>query len=412
MNQKTKSILMLLLLSSSCAYGQLEQFAFKRDINGISEQWHTLVLPDQLFGKVSPSMSDLRIFGITANNDTIEAPYLLRRSTEKIAVKEVDFKTLNSSHNEKGYFFTFEILSKEPINQINLDFDQPNFDWRIQLEGSQNQQEWFTILDDYRILSIKNEEVDFQFTKLSFPNSRYHYYRLRIPGKEKPGLRNANILEYVLTEGALKAYAIESTNINTNKQSRQTEIDLELALPVPVSQVHLAVRDTFDYYRPVTIAYLSDSFKTEQGWKYNYRTLASGTLNSMEENTFKFNSTILKKLKITIRNQDNQPLTMDTFEVKGYIHELVARFTEPASFMLVYGNKETRKPEYDIDRFADKIPELLKPLQLGAEQTIGKEAEPKTSPLFENKAWLWAVMAVLILLLGWFMVNLMRKNVQ
>ena len=322
----------LLLLICSYSYGQIEQYQFKRELKGITGKWHKVVLPDEIFGKVSGNLSDIRIFGITANNDTIEAPYLLRLTTEKVSSNDVRFKTLNTSHNKKGYYFTFEIPTKESINQIKLDFKQQNFDWRLKLEGSQNLQEWFTVIEDYRILSINNELTDFQFTNISFPNSRYRFFRMLIKSKENPDLIDAKVSQYELTDGDYRIYPFNKNNISENKQSKQTEIEIDLQLPVSVCYIKIGIKDTYDYYRPVTIKCLADSFKTEQGWKYSYRTLASGTLNSLEENEFKFTSTILQKLKIIIHNRDNQHLTIDTIKVKGYVHELVARFTQPASF--------------------------------------------------------------------------------
>ena len=97
--------------------------------------------------------------------------------------KEVSSEILNASSNAEGYYFTFENLDAKSINEILLDFNEQNFNWNISLEGSQEQSEWFTILDTYRILSISNEQTTYSFTKLVFPLSKYRYYRLRVgPG--------------------------------------------------------------------------------------------------------------------------------------------------------------------------------------------------------------------------------------
>ena len=156
-----KLLIITLFLNCPFAFGQIGEFKYKRELKGISGQWHKIVLPDSVFGKISNDLNDIRIFGITAENDTIETPYLLRLATETVSAKEIVFKTLNSSRNENGHYFTFEISTSEAINQIDLDFKQDNFDWRIKLEGSQNQNDWFTVIENYRILSIKNEIEDF-----------------------------------------------------------------------------------------------------------------------------------------------------------------------------------------------------------------------------------------------------------
>lgn len=105
--------------------------------------------------------------------------------------------------------------------------------------------------------------------------------------------------------------------------------------------------------------FIKDSLKTEQGWKYNYRTLTNGTLNSIEKNDFKFTGRTVQKLKIYINNHHNQPLKIKDIALKGYNHELVARFIEPASYYLTYGNKRVARPNYDIERFVNNIPKKL-----------------------------------------------------
>ena len=317
MKLKIKITAFLLLLACSYSYGQRQQYNNRREIKGISEQWHKVVLPDDIFGKVSQNLSDIRIFGITPNNDTVEAPYSLRLLTEKVIRKEIAFKTLNVSHKNKGYFFTFEILTTEPINQLNLKFKQQNFDWQLKLEGSQDQQEWFTVIDNYRILSIKNELTDFQFTKLTFPNSKYRFFRLFIDSEEKPDLTIASIVQHEITKGSFKKCPIRIINTKENKQTGDTEIDIELQLAVPISYINIDVDDSFDYYRPITIKYLADSIKTTQDWRYIYHTLTSGVLNSLEENEFKISSRTVQNLRILIHNKNNQALTLGQITIKG-----------------------------------------------------------------------------------------------
>jgi hypothetical protein len=410
MKRLTKLIGILLLCKCSISFAQIEQYNFKRELKGISEQWHKIILPDEFFGKVANDFSDIRIFGITKDKDTIETPYLLRTASERISTTDIVFKTLNLSYLNEAYFVTFEVPTTEAINQIKLDFKQQNFDWQVTLEGSQNQADWFTIIENYRILSIKNETTDFQFTELRFPSSKYLFFRLRINSKDKPELNAAKIAQHQIADGKYRNYEVRKFNIKENKEAKQTEIDIDLQMHVPVSHIKIDVKDSFDYYRPVTIKYLTDSIKTEQGWRYNFRTLTAKTLNSLEKNEFMFNSTSLQRLKILIHNQDNQPLSIDKVQVRGYEHELVARFTEPAAYFLTYGNSNAVQPNYDINRFTSKVPEALNALELGNEMTIPKEKEAEIEPLFKNKTWLWIIMGLIIVTLGWFSVKMMRKN--
>jgi hypothetical protein len=400
----------LLLLFHAYSFGQLYQYSYKRELLGVKDQWHAVVLPDAVFGKLSSDLSDIRIFGLTKGKDTIEAPYFLQLSKEKVSQKEEAFTLINQSENNNGYYFTFEAAGERLVNQIELDFKQQNFDWRLTVEGSQDQQEWFSITDNYRILSIKNALTDFKFSKVTFPDSRYRYFRLVINSNERPQLVKAKVLLNEKAGGEFRNYDISSSLTREAKRNKQTVIHIDLTSVVPVSNLKLRVKDTLDYYRPVTIQYVTDSFKTQEGWQYNYNTLSSATVSSIEKNDFNFNSTMLRKLKIVIENQDNTPLKIDSVIVQGYIHKLIARFNVPATYYLVYGNKKASKPVYDIDRFAGKIPTIQSALTLGDEQSIEKAPSDEPEPLFKNKTWLWITIVVIIILLGWFSLGMMRQK--
>lgn len=402
-------LLLLLLCVSPYTYGQMAQYTYKRPIKEVTQPWHTLTLPSAVFGKTRQNLADLRIFGITATNDTVEAPYLLRVAKEKTTTKPIDFITLNTAHNAKGYYVTFKTLTEVPINQIALAFTQQNFDWQATLAGSQDQKEWFTLLEKQRIVSVKDEQTDFSATTLRFPNAKYRFFRLHIHSDEKPTLSTATLTQHNTTQATFVPYALKNISIKNREQKQQTEITVNLQQPSRVSHVQLVFSDAFAYHRPITIVYPVDSFAIGQGRGYYYRTLLRGTLNSLQENNFTFGSTTLQRLKIIIDNQDNQPLTLDTVHVQGYAHKLVARFTEGVDYFLAYGNPTAAIPRYDISRFANQIPKTPPPLSLGNEEQIAKPQPPIVVPLFANQAWLWGSITAVVLLLGWFSVRMIRK---
>ena len=401
----------LLFITSLVSFAQTNDFLYKRELKEIQNQWHKVILPNELFSKASADLSDIRILGVTAKNDTIEAPYIINLSKEKTDVKKVNFDIINQSLTKKGRYFTFETDIEESINQINLDFVDKNFDWRVKLEASHDQQKWYAILDNYRIVSIQNSRTDYTYSKLNFPDSKYKYYRVFVNNRAKSYLKKATI--HLKKEHTLKyqEYTSSKTVISESKKDKETRIDITLDTKVPVSAIKLQFKDQFDYYRPLHIEYLTDSIQTEKGWKYQYHSLTSGIISSFEGNEFTCSSTLVQKIRIRIQNHDNQPLQFDTAQVNGYIHELYARFTKPkASYFLMYGNPNMSKPQYDINYLAKNIPTTLITLQLGSEQLIDRTEATIVNPLFSNKNWLWATMAILIFILGWFSLSMIRNK--
>lgn len=398
------------VLFCSIAYGQMDSYQYKRELSDVSAQWHTIVLPDEVFGKVNQQLSDIRIFGITASKDTVEAPYLLNINGHKSVYNDLIFRIINTSHTQRGHYITFEADEIQLINQIKLDVGQKNFDWQVSLEGSQDLKQWFTILENYRIMSIHNEYSDFQFTTLVFPDSKYRYFRLHVKSKEKPDIKKVSLSKKEFSEGLLKNFPVQRIAQTDNRQSRQSEIEVNLSMPARLSQLTVKAADTYDYYRPVTITFLNDSTKTEKGWIYHFKTLTSGILSSKEENTFKFGSTTLQKLKIIIENQNNQPLTIHEVEAGGYQHELLARFSQSGTFFLVYGNVSAQKPQYDIAYFNNQIPENPPLLKLGEGVPVFETETSATENFFNKKLWLWLVLIAIVILMGWFTVRMMLRS--
>jgi hypothetical protein len=409
--KRTFSVLFVFFLCCpGWGQGQLRDYDYQRELKGISGEWHHIPLPNELFQRVDKDLADIRIFGITSTSDTLQAPYVLQAAHGRSIPVEAVFQLRNTSYNAQGHFFTFEVPDTMPINQIKLEFEQRNFDWQVQLEGSQDQAEWFTLLEDYRILAIYNQATDFQFTTLQFPSASYRYYRLRVAGGEAPKMLRAHLERQEDSQGTFREYDLKKWEVSEQRQTQQTEIYVELLMPVPISEITVGVKDAYSYYRPVTLQYVTDSVATDKGWKYSYAHLASGILRSGEKAPLYCDPTIVKKLKLVVHNQDNQPLSISALRIRGAEHALMARFTESASYVLAYGNKGARKPSYDLGRFLNEVPADATSLSLGKEVAIKSTRPQPTPPLFGNSLWLWAVLVAVMAVLGWFTLGMIKKN--
>ncbi|TDT37951.1 uncharacterized protein DUF3999 [Maribacter spongiicola] len=397
----------LVFLTISICFGQMDAYSKKIELKGIDSQWHTIEVPNNVFEDVNTDMSDIRVYGVTAT-DTIEAPYLHKVSKAENANSEISFNLLNSVNNSKGYFYTYELPQKETINEILLNIEDSNFNWEITLEGSQHQKQWFTILEDYRILSIINDQTNYSFTTLKFLDASFRYYRVLIKSKEKPDLASVNISKKAIKPAEYRDYDVQSFKVS--QEDEKTIIDIDLKNRVPLNLLELTVDDKIDYYRSISIQYLVDSVKTEKGYYHNYSPLATKTLSSMEDNSFQLPSTLAQKLRVIILNNDNQPLKISDVKLKGFVHTLTTRFTEPATYYLVYGKPYANFPNYDITKTTVSLPENITTLDFGSVVEIPKPEIETTNPLFENKWWLWVIIGVVIALLGYFTIRMMKKE--
>lgn len=386
----------------------MAEYQYKRELKNVTDLWHKINLPQELYQHVQKGLSDIRIYGLTENNDTVEVPYLFEPTFGGLRESEVYFELLNSSQNSRGYFFTFDV-GLQKINHIDLNFEQENYDWLVDVEGSMDLNEWFLISENIRILSIINESTSYTFDELNFSTSLYRYIRIIVKTKEKPKIETARIKKYEVYPGEFDEAIISNFTVHNNLETKQTLIDVVLVNRMPICNIKIEVSDTLDYLRPMYIDDVVDSIKTELGWHYRYNTFFHGDVKSTDTNSFYFTNHLIKKFRITIENHDNKPLTIKSISAQGHPYYLTARFADKAKYYLVYGNKNASQAQYDIASFQETIPKDLKLIELGAEEKIAIN-ESETTPLFTNKIWLIAIMILIASILLFLSLKMIRKK--
>ncbi len=410
MKTGTKVLFFFCYIIPLFSHGQFQHYSYQRELLGVADMWHKLTLPDDIYDKVKPALSDLRIIAIPASGDTTEVPYILKSDAGHTIEKDVEFSIVNKSQHGRDFYITLALHSVIRINQIMLDIENDNFDWRIDLGGSQDQKQWFVIANDYRILSIKNTETNYSFTKVDFPDSEYAFYRIRFKEIDTPAFKSARLKLREVEDGRLVGRLVKSFKIHEEKETEKTVIDLNLIHNVPVSEIKIQVSDEIDYYRPISIEYLRDSFETEKGWRYNYQSLFAGTLSSFEKASFRFPVAMAKTYRISIRNSDNNPLHISDVEASGYNYDLFMRFADRGKYFFLYGNEDAYRPDYDLRHFEENIPETIMSVTLGEERKIIPILLPDKEPLFMNQYWLWIIISVVGVVLVFFTIRMMKSN--
>ncbi|MGB1314412.1 MAG: hypothetical protein ACPG4Y_00185 [Chitinophagales bacterium] len=395
----------ILSLLPVLVFGQ--NFRYQKKINGVQSKWHKIQLDKEILSVIKDDFSDLRIFELTPENDTLTVPYFIETPKSGATEKGLNFSILNQSKNADDYFITFEAKNDLKINEIHLSFDEENYNYLLNLEGSQDQKEWFSILEDYRILSIRNKLTDYKFNTLSFPLSLYKYYRVKVKNAEKLNIKSVKILQ---VENIPDQYIESKTKFKTtNSKNKTTEIEINLGKRVPVSKLELIFNEDEAFYRAIKIQYLLDSVKTEKGYYYNYGNLSRSYASSYESSVYKFETVFTNKLKVIIQNNDNQALKVKSVKTFNLNYEAIARFNGlESTYFLKYGNAKAKAPIYDIVNFKNDIPKELTSLKLSKAKDLQNPVN--NDSLFNNKIWLWLIMLVIIALLAYSSFGMLKKK--
>ncbi|HRJ83444.1 MAG TPA: hypothetical protein PLV21_16290 [Cyclobacteriaceae bacterium] len=404
---KRIAINFILVLFISSVTAQSTKFNYRSPLSNVtSEDWYSIQLPPDLFQKTNKDFSDIRLFAVT-EKDTVEIPYLLKIRTDEITTENFTLPLLNQSRANGALFFTVQIPAGKMLNTLNLNFVERNFDALVSIEGGTDRKEWFEIVNNKRIVSIYQDQIDYSNTTVNFPTSDYTFLRIQVKSDKQISLSGASF-NYINTK---KGERISLTDLKTTTttEHKQTEIRIRAPYRTAVNTLALSVSHTTDYYRTYSLAYALDSIKTEKGWIQNYSTVKQGYLTSLDSNKISFETLITHELKLTIYNQDNPALTINNLELSGPKIEIIAKLSPQQNIFLYYGNTKLSPPRYDLIHFEDRIPQSIKTIGLLKEENL--ESPQQEKALFTKKFWLWTILIVVIGIMGYFTLQMLsRKN--
>lgn len=419
MNSKSPILTLLTLcfaVNTVLANTQFTDFSYSRALGNQQKGWHQLELPEDINAKTKAGFADIRILGVTETGDSLEVPFLelqnFQAANKKPKANIPAFEIINQSKRKEGAYYTFKLLDEREITAFKLHFKNLNFDWLVNLEGSHNQQKWFNILEDYRILGIKNGLTNYKFTTLKFPKSDFNYYRVLIKNKTDEALVSAEI--ETVPERLQQKYHILNINpekLIENNNKKQTEIFLSLPYILTAENLTIKIKNDWDFYRRISIHKLSDSIKMKDGKRAHYHSFKNTILNSWDGNVIRLSKhQKIQHLKIIIYNEDNMPLEIESISVKYPIHKLAFRLPEKAGCTLFYGNHKATKPNYDLSYFKNKIPNELPNVALGNEVNVATlSASVSKSNKIINKYFIWLFLGFTILLLAGFSLKMLRS---
>ena len=276
------------------------------------------------------------------------------------------------------------------------------------MEGSHDQKQWFSILENYRILSIQNSKTDYNFQLLAFEKTNYKFYRIFIPSKETPILQRASMQEKFTPKIEFNKLLINNIKQTNSTKDKNSVITFSLPYKIPIYSLILNIDKNDAFSRPIEIKYLVDSIKTEKGWVKNYETFYYGKIiyYGAKDLDFSFsNNDVIwaKDFQIIIENQDNAPITVKSVNTVSPKYFIYFKPKNEENYFLFYGNKKSSLPEYDLKLIEDKVFKLSKSdASLSDEEKLPKKEKPTKEPLFKDKGWLWGVMILIICILGFF----------
>lgn len=346
---------------------------------------------------VSAQYADIRL----VDNEGRDVPYIIQREVHgggnrRFKEYEVVSKTL-----EPNKFTRLVIHNplKTKINNFSLIVRNTTAYKLADLSGSDDQQNWFNISEEYTLSNMFNPEDVSVEKSVEFPKSNYEYYKLEISDSGsaplnivKVGNYHSDATQIVLNPvkpisiRQIDSARLKTTYINVTLESNQLLHKLKLSAASP------------QFYKRNAILY---SIEIHKG-KTRKDILCTFDVSSTSVNEISIPEIYGRNFVIEIENEDSPPLANIKVTFLQNSSSIVAYLKGGQQYHLDLGNPKAELPHYDLNYFSNNIPKAISLLNvISVERYKESQTENKPSKVwFSNKLWVWGILALVIMLLA------------
>ena len=415
----------LLLLAVVAASPEIRYFRYQRAIENLRAHagQACLVVDAGIFSRAAPGLADLRLY-----RDGTETPYAIRLAAPAVAAQGT-IEPLNKGARGEGVRGGQTVFDAEMpdghYSDLELAVTAHDFIATVEVAGSQTQTgSAETKVGSYTIFDLSKQRLG-RSTLLHLPESDFKYLHLRIAGPLMP--ETVNGLSVVRLPASQPRYIDVAETAQATQKNRTSIFTFDVPAHVPLDRVVFAVgaqpalfsRDVRIEVQPV-----QQTIATE-GVRFPESVTASGNLlrvhsvqngHRIDEERLAIDAPSAEfetpaKWTITIDNGDDTPLKVESVKLQMLERDLCFDATGSGSTTLNYGDPALTAPRYDYAS-------LFTPQADAAKATAGQEqanaafkARPDERAFTEkHPALLWAVLVLVIMLLGAIALGSMKKT--
>lgn len=388
--------------------GLLAQHKTTAKIEAVKESGlHKMILPAEIRSFSKEELGDFRI----VDNKGTEVPYyIIQGNNETASSSFSEFKILSKTVVPKK---KTTIIFKNPqasIAEIVLSITNSDVTKPYSISGSNDQKEWFGLINNSRLYELENSEDTSVFKTIPLPLSSYRYLKIDLDDRKTLPI---NILKIGFFTNRINTPSVteivaKSTRILQIPAERKTRIYITFNHPQIVNQIRFKISNPNLFQRNAQIYVNKKSPAKHKAVAYQ-ELLTNFELNSKHENSFTIPQLFEKKFFIEIENRDNPPLTFA--EIRFFQHPIsvIADLKAHEKYSIQTGNPKLHNPEYDLENFKNTIDSNLpeaKIYDITHVVSLKTSAQEKS---FWQQAWfMWLCIGLGGIALAYFTANLIK----
>ena len=381
---KNKLIACVLLACCLSLYPQ--KYGWESDVAPVpADGFYKIMLSPAICGKMQPDLRDIRLYDSTGT----ELPYLLSVQQRVSSLESfVPFPELQKTSTPRKQQIVFHNASKLTLQHIVLKVQNTELLKRYSLEGSNDRKEWYGIKDRCYLDPQLNVDTTFHYQWITIPKSNYEFFRLQIDIVRSTSI---NILEagYYNLEYLTAQYSsipVKKMEVRDSSKTKETWLIVKLDQHYYCDKIRFTVDSPAMFFR-----YAHILKRTVKKGHTSYYPVTDFVLSSDRNPQADLDHYYTDELIVVIGNKDDQPLKISSCELYMINTALVASLKKEIGYSLQFGDsKAPAAPEYDLEHFRNKIPDLLATISAGSMHTLSGSSRSKRDAMF-NDILLWAV---------------------
>ncbi|MFI4910404.1 MAG: DUF3999 family protein [Sedimentisphaeraceae bacterium JB056] len=428
------TLAVLFLCFSNC-FGQTpEKWKYRCGISveDSSKKFAQFDITPEIYDKSQKHLNDLRLI----NSDNQQVPYALISPWKHTQKNIYQPDIINRATNDENCsFVTLDLGERKIKNYIEVDTLGSNFRREVKIEGSNNNTDFLTIVEQAFVFSVEKKYVS-EFSGINMPPNDYKYLRVTVFPMEGD-IKNPEIKEiriYKCEKDITDPLTIEPELNRTfeNEKEKTTVYTYDLGHKnLPIDTITFNVKDD-SFYRYVEIEARNDITQIVEldgeDNKILYKEIEANWIRTGSAAIYRYDSETDKTenlkiklspesakyryLRITVRNYDDLPLIIKGVSVQIIPEKVIFETNTAVSTMLYTGAEKISRPHYDLEKQisnSGKLDAAVAKLSV-LEENPEFVAEADIVPWSENfKNVPMIIIIILVAILGYIIVKSFEK---
>lgn len=313
---------------------------------------HTMLVSPSIRSFSKVDLQDLRLFSA----DQKEVPYYISKDSRYNS--SVDFEKYPIVSKEikpnKSTNIIIENIEGKIIDDIVLNIRNSRLKKNCNVSGSNDQNQWFGLLDDFELVNLENPKDTNIFVNIKLPKSNYRFLKVQINDSISAPIDILQIgnFRHSWVNGKLLSVMPTEVLTTTNVKQKKTHIRIRFNQSQIIENIDFQITNPNLYKRKCRILTTGALLKNQN--EIQEKTLTVFELNSKTKNSIQLPTLFEKEFVIEIENEDNPPLEIEKITFSQLPIYMIADLEANESYTLKTNCLTLMAPIYDIENFRNQ----------------------------------------------------------